>query len=188
MAGESRIQRELKQSKPFPTRAEEAAVSLLRTADMLRRMIGALIEPEGITAQQYNVLRILRGAGEAGLPTLDIAERMIEQTPGITRLVDRLEAKSLVRRDRCPTDRRQVFCRITPAALELLARLDDPVSRIDRGALTALGNRELDSLVAMLDRAREKMHAELSRIRGEGLLSPASRASARVPPAEKKRR
>ena len=90
------IARELKQKKPFPSKAEEAAVTLMRTADVLRRFIGTVIEPHGITSQQYNVLRILRGAGERGLPTLEIAERMIESTPGITRLIDRLETKKLV--------------------------------------------------------------------------------------------
>src|SRR5258706_12493191 len=87
---------ELKQTKPFPSKRQEAAVALLRTADVIRRLFGAVVEPKGITVQQYNVLRILRGAGEPGLPTLDIAERMIETTPGITRLIDRLETKKLV--------------------------------------------------------------------------------------------
>ncbi|MFP5247340.1 MAG: MarR family winged helix-turn-helix transcriptional regulator, partial [Thermoanaerobaculia bacterium] len=113
---------ELKQTRPFVTRTQEAALALLRTADLVRRSIGAVVEPEGITMQQYNVLRILRGAGEKGLPTLEIAERMVEQTPGITRLIDRLETKQLVGRERCPTDRRQVFCRITKEGLALLAR------------------------------------------------------------------
>src|SRR5207244_13083574 len=81
------IVQELKQTKPFPSKAQEVAVSLLRTADVLRRLVGAVVEQKGITVQQYNVLRILRGAGEQGLPTLDIAERMIETTPGITRLI-----------------------------------------------------------------------------------------------------
>ncbi|HXH40516.1 MAG TPA: MarR family transcriptional regulator, partial [Thermoanaerobaculia bacterium] len=114
------IVHELKQTKPFPSKAQEAAVALLRTADVLRRIIGAVVEPKGITTQQYNVLRILRGAGERGLPTLEIADRMIETTPGITRLVDRLETKKFVVRERCLTDRRQVFCRITPSGLSLL--------------------------------------------------------------------
>src|SRR6476469_10714438 len=114
----------------------------MRTADLLRRLIGAVVEPRGITAQQYNVMRILRGAGEQGLPTLEIAERMIEQTPGITRLIDRLEAKKLVARERCATDRRQVFCRITAAGLALLAKLDEPVRDIAGEALQQLSKKE----------------------------------------------
>jgi DNA-binding MarR family transcriptional regulator len=120
----SRLQRELKQQRPFAAPTQEAAVALMRTADLMRRALSAVVEPLDVTIQQYNVLRILRGAGERGLPTLEIAERMIEQAPGITRLIDRLEAKQLVARERCDTDRRQVFCRITGEGLELLAQLD----------------------------------------------------------------
>src|SRR6266545_2488093 len=94
----------------FRTREQEAAVGLLRTTDAIRRHFSAIVEPHGITLQQYNVLRILRGAGKKGLPTLEIAQRMIEQTPGITRLIDRLETKNLVERERGATDRRCVFC------------------------------------------------------------------------------
>src|SRR5512132_1890385 len=121
------IQKELKQNKPFTSKATEAAVALLRTADLVRRNVATVIEPYDITVQQYNVLRILRGAGEKGLPTLDIAERMIETAPGITRLIDRLEERNLVTRQRCKTDRRQIFCLIAPAGLELLASIDEPL-------------------------------------------------------------
>jgi MarR family transcriptional regulator, organic hydroperoxide resistance regulator len=160
MVAESRIQREIKQNRPFPSRGEEAAVALLRTADLVRRTVSSLVEARGITAQQYNVLRILRGAGAAGLPTLEIAERMVEQTPGITRLMDRLEVKGLVRRQRCPEDRRQVLCHILPAGLDLLARLDEPIAR--QGALENLGETDLNALIDLLDRAREIMNARLS--------------------------
>src|SRR5438067_12213601 len=99
----------------------------MRTADVIRRFIGTVIEPHGITSQQYNVLRILRGAGLEGLPTLEIAERMIEQAPGITRLLDRLEAKKLVRRERPSDNRRQVLCYVTKAGLDLVRELDAPI-------------------------------------------------------------
>src|SRR5213075_1010020 len=95
----SAIERELKQARPFRTRGQEAAVGLMRTADLVHRLLEQALEPSGVTAQQYNVLRILRGARPESLPTLEIAERMIERTPGITRLLDRLEAKKLLRRD-----------------------------------------------------------------------------------------
>ena len=148
------IQQEIKQTRPFSTRSEEAAVALMRTADIVRRAVGAVVEAEGITVQQYNVLRILRGAGERGLPTLEIAERMIEQTPGITRLIDRLEGKQLVQRVRCLTDRRQVFCRITEEGLTLLARLDAPISAADAAALESLGDHDLAQLIQLLDKTR----------------------------------
>lgn len=163
MTRESRLQRELKQNKPWPHPAEEAAVALLRTADMIRRHSSTLFDAAGISGQQYNVLRILRGAGEAGLPTLEIAERMIEQTPGITRLIDRLEAKGLVSRERCLVDRRQVFCRITPAGLDLLTGLDGPVTRSEQEALAALDEKGLTQLVRLLERAREGMEAAVLR-------------------------
>jgi len=132
---------------------QKTAVSLMRTADLVRRAVSAVMEPFDITPQQFNVLRILRGAGSAGLPTLIIAERMIEQTPGITRLIDRLETKQLVLRKRCPTDRRQVFCLITKDGLALLERLDAPVREAEEKALAALSERQLQQLLSLLERA-----------------------------------
>lgn len=155
------IQKELKQQRPFPSKTQEAAVALLRTADLARRVMTELVEPLGITLQQYNVLRILRGAGVEGLPTLDIAERMIEQTPGITRLIDRLEAKRLVSRERCPTDRRQVFCRITADGLALLAQLDAPSAVVQNDAFAGITKKELAQLIGILDRLRDGIHTYL---------------------------
>ena len=149
------IQREIKQSKPFRSKGEEAAVALMRSADLVRRAIGSVVEPHGITTQQYNVLRILRGAGAQGLPTLEIAERMIEQTPGITRLIDRLESKKLVARERSSSDRRCVYCRITAAGNALLAKLDEPVVAATDLVVTTVKPRQLAQLVESLDRLRE---------------------------------
>jgi DNA-binding MarR family transcriptional regulator len=138
----------------FRSREQQATLCLLRTADAIKRGLAQVIEPHGITPQQYNVLRILRGAGADGLPTLTIGERMIEQTPGVTRLVDRLERKGLVARSPCPKDRRRVLCRITPKGLSLLDELDDPVNRRDAHAVSILPPSELDSLITLLDRVR----------------------------------
>jgi DNA-binding MarR family transcriptional regulator len=154
IAAFSRLQRELKQNRPFSAPTQEAALALIRTADLMRRSLAVVVEPLDITVQQYNVLRILRDAGERGLPTLDIAEHMIEQAPGITRLVDRLEAKKLVVRERCATDRRQVFCRITGAGLDVLARLDRPIHDAEKDALRDLSDPQLARLMALLERAR----------------------------------
>lgn len=156
------IQKELKQNKPFTSKTTEAAVALLRTADLVRRNLAAVIELHDITVQQYNVLRILRGAGEKGLPTLDIAERMIEATPGITRLIDRLEAKNLVGRQRCKTDRRQVFCLITSQGLDLLAAIDEPLRAVNEKALSALRKRDVDDLLSLLDRTRDGLRASIA--------------------------
>jgi DNA-binding MarR family transcriptional regulator len=149
----SAIQQEIRQTKPFRSKGQEAVVGLLRTADTLRRALGKVVEPHGLTLQQYNVLRILRGAGDEGLPTLEIAERMIERAPGITRLLDRLEAKKLVRRQRCPTDRRQVLARISRPGLELLERLEDPMLAAD-ALLGQLPRRRLELLIELLDDLR----------------------------------
>src|SRR3954451_14343222 len=130
------IQHELKQTRPFASKGEEAGVALMRTADLLRRHVAVVLAPFILPEQQYNVLRILRGAGEQGLPTLEIAERMIEQTPGITRLIDRLEAKGVATRERCATARRKFFCRIAEAGLELLAVLDEPLQEAEEDALS----------------------------------------------------
>jgi DNA-binding MarR family transcriptional regulator len=151
---ESAIQHEIHQSKPFRTRSQEGVVALLRTADVVRRYIGRVLEPFGVTTQQFNVLRILRGAGPEGLPTLAIGERMIEEAPGITRLLDRLEAKGLVRRERCPEDRRQVLCYATPAGLELLGRIDGAMNDADEQGLGMLSDEDKVELLRLLDAVR----------------------------------
>jgi DNA-binding MarR family transcriptional regulator len=158
----SPIRDEIKQQRPFRSRGQEGVVSLLRTADQLKRDFASLVEPHGLTLQQFNVLRILRGAGPKGLPTLDIAERMIEQAPGITRLLDRLEKKALVRRERCPEDRRQVLVAITPGGLRLLADLDGPVAEADDALLARLGSRRTIALIRLLDAVRNPKPARRS--------------------------
>lgn len=148
-----RLQDEIKQNKPFSSPAEEVFLALLKTTDMLRRDLSRLMESHGMTAQQYNVLRILRGAGDDGLPTLEIADRMIEETPGITRLIDRLEERSLVSRERSVSDRRQVICRISQAGVDILARLDGPVEVWIREAV-ALPESDLQQLIGLLAAVR----------------------------------
>jgi DNA-binding MarR family transcriptional regulator len=159
----SQLQREIRQGKPFRSRGQEVCVALLRTADLVRRVVGRTLEPYDITVQQYNVLRILRGAGEKGLPTLEIAERMIEQAPGVTRLLDRLEIKALVRRERCAQDRRQVLCWLTPTGLELVERLDEPVDSADAQAVAMLTPEEQDRLLRMLDAIRSGPTSSLAK-------------------------
>ena len=154
------IRSEIKQQRPFPSAHQEAVVTLIRTADLARRLVGNVVEPHGITAQQYNVLRILRGAENDGLPTLEIAERMIEQTPGITRLLDRLERKKLVTRERSSADRRCVYCRISADGLDLLARLDGPVQAAAAQCFDSFTKRGLAQLVESLDRTRERMNQQ----------------------------
>jgi MarR family transcriptional regulator, organic hydroperoxide resistance regulator len=155
-----RLQEEIQQQRPFRSPGEEAALGLWRTADLLRHHFARAIEPYGITLQQYNVLRILRGAGGDGLPTLAIAERMIERAPGITRIVDRLLAQRLVTRERSTIDRRQVVCRIASEGLALLERLEAPVAQASDTALPMLAAEEQEQLARMLDRIRAGYRAE----------------------------
>ena len=148
------LQREIRQRRPFPSVAQEGVVSVMRTADLLRRRGAAFLEPFGITLQQFNVLRILRGGGPDGLPTLEVGARMVEETPGITRLLDRLESKGLVRRQRCPKDRRQHLCWITQEGLDLLSSLDGPIVKHSGEILRGLNREEQSDLVRLLDQVR----------------------------------
>jgi DNA-binding MarR family transcriptional regulator len=141
-------------SETFRSRRQETTTAILRTADHLRRCFATVLEPRGITLQQYNVLRILRHARNRGVPTLDIGHRLIEQTPGITRLLDRLEQKGLVRRERSADDRRVVLCWITPAGRDLLTAVEADVDRIDDAALHGFDPDELDALLEMLEAVR----------------------------------
>jgi len=150
----SRLQQELKQRKPFQSVAQEALLGLMRTTDLVRRQATAVVEPHGITLQQYNVLRILRGGGKDGVPTLEVAERMVEQTPGITRLLDRLEAKGFVKRQRCPKDRRQHLCWITPKSAALLENLDGPMVRFGEELMKGLKPEDRVALIRLLDALR----------------------------------
>lgn len=148
------LHREIRQTKPFLSLGQEAILGILSTADRLRRRLTDLLGPHGVTLQQYNVLRILRGAGENGLPTLEIAERMIERSPGITRLLDRLETKGFVRRERCPEDRRQMLCWITDSGTELLAELDEPMNSMEGRALFDMDRTDVERLIKLLDAVR----------------------------------
>lgn len=139
---------------PFPSPRAEAAFGILQTADVLRRYFTEVFRSQGVTVQQYNVLSILRGAHPDGLATMDVAERMLEKTPGITRFLDQLEKRGLVERERSADDRRSVRCSITDEGLELLAILDEPAATADAEALGMLKNGQVRKLVELLDKIR----------------------------------
>ena len=137
-----------------PAHPEETAfLDLLRTTDMLSRGLIAVLKEEDLSATQYNVLRILRGAPE-GLPCGEVANRMITRDPDITRLLDRLEKRGLISRTRETRDRRMVMARITPQGLKLLGRLDEPVQETHRKQLGHLGRDRLRALTELLHAAR----------------------------------
>jgi DNA-binding MarR family transcriptional regulator len=148
------LQEEIAQRRPFHSTGAEVVVGVLRTAAVIERYFNQVLIPHGVTIQQYNVLRILRGAGSEGLPTLTIRDRMVHEAPGITRLIDKLEQAGLVRRERAVPDRRQVFCFITPKGLELLASLDAPVYAADDAAVEMLSPEQQRQLVELLDAVR----------------------------------
>lgn len=150
----SAIQEELGQTRPFESIAQEATVAMIRTVDMMLRYLASVVEPYDITLQQYNVLRILRGA-KVPIPTMEIAQRMIEQTPGVTRMIDRLEKKGLVERQRDSDDRRQVLCQITRPGVELLAKLDGPIFEADEKCMAPLDREDLEKLIDLLDTLRK---------------------------------
>src|SRR6478609_9009304 len=125
------LQRELKKRRPFESPEQEATLNLLRTSDRFQICFSRLFREHGLTPSQYNVLRILRGEGKP-LPILEIADRMLTVVPGITGLIDRLEAMDLVARERSTEDRRVVYAAITLRALDLLAKLDQPVAALHK--------------------------------------------------------
>jgi len=139
--------------KPAPCPEEEVNLELLRTTDLLERRFVPVLAAADLTATQYNVLRILRGA-PAGLACGELGGRMITRDPDITRLLDRLEKRGLISRVRGAQDRRQVLTRITPAGLTLLASLDEPVRQAHRALLGHLGAARLKQLSQLLRAAR----------------------------------
>ncbi len=150
------LQAELKQTRPFPRRTTEAMLSILRTAAVLDHQLEAALRPHGLTSTQYNVLRILRGARPEALPTYEIGERLMQRQPGITRLIDRLAAKGLVRRTKGASDRRQRPCSITPRGLALLRRLDPAIERADDLTVASLPVAEQRRFLRLLRGVRER--------------------------------
>ncbi len=147
---------EIKQQRPFESLEQEALLNVLRTADVLMQRLTAVLKPFKLSHSQYNVLRILRGAGPDGLACREISERMISRDPDITRLLDRLEARGLVTRTRDEKDRRVVMARITPEGLRLLEALDEPIAEVDRQPLQHLGEQRLRTLIELLELARRR--------------------------------
>jgi DNA-binding MarR family transcriptional regulator len=153
------LQQELKKKKPFEMPEQEALLNLLRTADQLQIRFARLFRRFGLTSQQYNILRILRGEGKP-LPILEIASRMITVVPGITGLIDRLETAGLVCRKRCDNDRRVVYVCISDKAVDLLGQIDQPLLDMHKAMLGHLHADELTMLSTLLERAREPLVAE----------------------------
>ena len=152
MAG--RLKRELKQNRPFSSIQEEVVLNLMRTADQLVMPLAEVLREAGLSLSQYNILRILRGAGQEGLPCGEITERMVRRDPDLTRLLDRMETRGLVARTRGTTDRRVVRATISPDGERLLASLDEPVRDAAKQALAHMSAAKLNALSDLLEEAR----------------------------------
>jgi DNA-binding MarR family transcriptional regulator len=152
-----KLRDEIKQTRPFAGAEQEAFLNLQRTADVLLRGLELVLKPAALTQSQYNVLRILRGAGPVGLLCREVSDRMITRDPDMTRLLDRLESRNLVTKSRDRRDRRSITVRITEAGKELLARLDEPVSELHKRQLSHLGRERLHALIELLEGAREQL-------------------------------
>jgi DNA-binding MarR family transcriptional regulator len=150
-----KLKKEIKQNKPFESLEIEALLNIVRTADAFERYNAEILKPYDLTPTQFNVLRILRGAGEEGLNCREISERMLTFDPDVTRLLDRLEARALVARSREAKDRRVITVRITQCGLQVIGDLDRRVADLPKQQLGHLGERKLQTLIHLLEQARE---------------------------------
>jgi DNA-binding MarR family transcriptional regulator len=152
-----KLAKEIRQTKPFQLREEEALLNLGRTYEFLSQRLGELLKQYQLTPTQYNMLRILRGAGADGVTCSQATERMISPDPDVTRLLDRMEAQDLIRRERSKEDRRVVITRITERGLELTNRIDTPLNQLLKEYLGRVGQARLRDLVDILEALREPL-------------------------------
>jgi DNA-binding MarR family transcriptional regulator len=153
----SRLQAELKQTKPFPRRSSEALLSVLRTAALLEHQLNEALRPYGITELQYNVLRILRGAGPDGRCGREISERLVSKVPDVSRLLERMEGMQLLRRERDATDRRHVTARIAPRGLRVLKEATAALDEFERERFGHLDPERLQHLIDGLADLRDAL-------------------------------
>ena len=146
-----KLKREIKQTKPFNTVQEELVLTLGRVADQIVVPMNEVLRGAALSPSQYNILRILRGAGEEGLPCGEISERMVRRDPDLTRLLDRMETRGLVRRARDTKDRRVVRAWATEDAFALLATLDQPVVDSLKAALAHVPVTHQRELLRLLE-------------------------------------
>jgi len=152
----TKLQKELKQTRPFVSREEEVYLNIQRTAEMLWSGVNETFKQVDLTPTQYNVLRILRGAGGQGVSCSEVSERLVTKDSDITRLLDRLETRGLISRGRDKRDRRVITTRITDEGLRLLAGLDKPIAECHRRQLGHLGEKRLATLSKLLEDARNR--------------------------------
>jgi len=153
----SRLQAEIKQTKPFAHRSSEALLSVMRTAALLEHRLNEVLRPYGITELQYNVLRILRGAGPDGLCGREISARLVSMVPDVSRLLDRMESMKLLRRERDGADRRHVTARITPSGLRVLEEATPKLEAFERERFAHLDAERLQHIIDGLADVRDAL-------------------------------
>lgn len=150
-----KLQKELKQSKPFKSLEEEVILNVARTAEYISSVSAKVFKAAELTRTQYNVLRILRGAGSEGLSCSEIGSRMVTKDSDVTRLLDRIENRGLISRERPANYRRIVIARITEEGLRVLADLDKPVDEVNRRLVGHLGKKKLQTINELLEAIRD---------------------------------
>ena len=145
---------DLKMTRPFHSVEEEAILSIARTAAILEHSGAAALKPFNLTITQYNVLRILRGAGQDGLCRNEVGERLVTKVPDVTRLLDRMEAAGLIVRERSSTDRRLVATRVTDKGLKLLEKIDRELPAMHARQVGHVGQKRLRELINILEDVR----------------------------------
>ena len=140
----------------FESPAQKAMVTLLVTAGHLARALEEVCAAHGITHDQYNVLRILRGAHPEGHPRYAIAERLIDRSPDVTRLLDRLEREGFVERSRSDEDRRLSISRATDRGISLLKEMDPRILEVHEHFTACFSRDEMHQLSALCEKALAK--------------------------------
>jgi DNA-binding MarR family transcriptional regulator len=151
------LQAEIKQTKPFASPTAEALLSVMRTAAVLEHHLSEVLKPFGLTPTQYNVLRILRGAGNTGLCGREVAERLVSKVPDISRLLDRMEAMQLVDRERDPADRRHVTSRISSKGVRVLEQATPSLAAVERTRFAGLEPAQVKLLSEALAQVRGRL-------------------------------
>ncbi|HBE71508.1 MAG TPA: MarR family transcriptional regulator [Planctomycetaceae bacterium] len=150
------LRNELKKRNPFDSVEQEAMLALMRTTDLLENRLARLFREHGLTLTQYNVLRILRGEGQP-MPCLEVAERMIQVAPAITRVVDQLLKLKLITKTQSSSDRRVFEIELTPAASKLLTKMDQPVLDLHASLLSSVKQSDLRAMIRTLEIVRSSV-------------------------------
>lgn len=152
----SSLREELKKRGPFESLEQEAMLAILRTSDLLENRLARLLREFNLTPSQYNAMRIMRGEGKP-MPCLEVAQRMIQVAPAITRVVDQLQTRDLIVKQQSSTDRRVHLVTVTSLGLELLSKLDEPIQTLHRSLLGEVAAEDLQALNRILLAARQNI-------------------------------